>query len=317
MFSSSYLIFAIVAVVIFTLYMSVVHFIAQTKKLNNIKDSTSPGYMEDAEGEENPPFLAQLCEEGLSLLKVDTGNQKELVNLLSRAGIESPYAVTYYLAFSRFVQPILFLVCLFLLFNLSKSSGTLNFLMHLMVILGLFVISLRGNKFYVDNLRQKRQEKIIHSFPEMLDLLLVCIESGLGLDAALNRVCKELRQLHPVIVNELDRMRLELSMLGDRGQALQNMADRTEFVSFKTLISALIQTEKLGTSLTDTLRVLSEEQRTARFYSAEQKAARIPVLITIPLICFIMPAFIMVILGPPIVRVVNQGGIFGQAAPHK
>ena len=134
----------------------------------------------------------------------------------------------------------------------------------------------------------------------------MCIEAGLGLDAAFNRVCKELREMHPEVIAELDRTRLELTMLGDRVVALQNLAERTGTISFRTLVSSLIQTEKFGTSLVDTLRVLSEEQRITRLYSAEQKAARIPVLITIPLILFIMPAFIMIILGPPIVKTMNQ-----------
>ena len=147
----------------------------------------------------------------------------------------------------------------------------------------------------------------------MLDLMLVCIESGLGLDAALNRVCKEMRSMYPPLVAELDRTRLELTMLGDRVIALQNLADRTEITPFRTLVSSLIQTEKFGTSLVETLRVLAEEIRTTRLFSAEQKAARIPVLITIPLILCILPAFIMIIIAPPLVKVMSNGGIFGDS----
>jgi tight adherence protein C len=164
---------------------------------------------------------------------------------------------------------------------------------------------------YVGNLKKKRQQVLLNSFPETLDLLLVCIEAGLGLDAALSRVCRELRGMHPDVVAEFDRTRLELTMLNDRTRALQNLGDRTEVVPFKSLVSSLIQTEQFGTSLVDTLRVLAEEQRLTRLYTAEQKAARIPVLITIPLILFIMPAFIMIIIGPPIIRVMSNGGIFG------
>ena len=238
-------------------------------------------------------------------------NQKDLSMWLSRAGLESPYAPSYYLFFTRIVQPVFLVLGLITLLTQIKGGSLMNALFYV-IITGCFVVmGLRGAKIYVENLRQKRTAKLVSSFPEMLDLLLVCIESGLGLDAALNRVCKELRGIHPTIVSELDRMRLELTMLNDRTQALQNLGERVELVSVKTLVSALIQTEKFGTSLVDTLRVLSEEQRLTRLYTAEQKAARIPVLITIPLIFFIMPAFIMIILGPPIIKVMSQGGIFG------
>jgi len=313
MLSNDYLAFAIIAVVIFTVYMAIMHLLSSANRFKNrISNSVDASFM-DAGAEEIPPAMAQFSEWWLTLLKVDPNTRKDVALKLSRAGIENPYAVSYFLFFSRVFQPVLVVVGLGWLFTSFKGGGTLDILMNLIVALVIVVIGLRGAKLYVDNARQKRLKVLIDSFPETLDLLLVCIESGLGLDAALNRVCKELREIHPVVVSELDRTRLELTMLNDRTQALQNLGERVELVSFKTLVASLIQTEKFGTSLVDTLRVLSEEQRLARLYEAEQKAARIPVLITIPLIICIMPAFIMIIVGPPIVKVMNQGGIFGGA----
>ncbi len=313
MFSPTYLAFAIISVVIFTMYMSVVHLIFFTSKLKHrVKASVAGAYGVETE-EEVPPIFAVFCEWILKQFKINAVS-KEISIWMSRAGIESPYAVSYYIFFTRIMQPIILLLGLFVLYKtFNVAGGILDILIYLIVTICFIIGGLRGAKIYINNLRTKRTEKLISSFPEMLDLLLVCIEAGLGLDAALNRVCKELRAIHPIVVSELDRMRLELTMLNDRTQALQNLSERIDVVAFKTLTAALIQTEKFGTSLVDTLRVLSEEQRLTRLYSAEQKAARIPVLITIPLILCIMPAFIMIIVGPPIVKVISNGGLFGGA----
>lgn len=313
MLSNAYISFAIVAVGIFTAYMALLHMASLFNRFRNRgKGGLDAAFAVDGV-EEEPPASAQFCEWALSLIKIDPATQKEVSIRLSRAGLDSPYATTYFLFFTRIFQPILAIAGMYVLFTSFKGAGILDILMNLIIALVVIVIGMRGASLYVDNARNKRLTVLIDSFPETLDLLLVCIESGLGLDAALNRVCKELREVHPVVVSELDRTRLELTMLNDRSQALQNLADRVDVVSFKTLAAALIQTEKFGTSLVDTLRVLSEEQRLARLYAAEQKAARIPVLITIPLILCIMPAFIMIIIGPPIVKIMNQGGIFGGA----
>lgn len=311
MISNEYLAFAIIAVVVFTVYMAAMHLLSSANRAKmRLKNSVDAAFMTEGV-EEAPPGLAQFCEWGLALLKIDPARRKDTTLALSRAGIDNPYAASYFLFFSHIVQPLLILMGILWVFAAFRQEGALNILANLIAAFIVVVIGLRGAALYVENSRQKRLQVLINSFPETLDLLLVCIESGLGLDAALNRVCKELRDVHPVVVSELDRTRLELTMLNDRSQALQNLADRIDIVAFKTLAAALIQTEKFGTSLVDTLRVLSEEQRLARLYAAEQKAARIPVLITIPLIICIMPAFIMIIVGPPLVKVVNQGGLFG------
>ncbi len=177
----------------------------------------------------------------------------------------------------------------------------------------LVVVGGFGVKLYLSNARQKREKRMQRSFPDALDLLLICVESGLSMDTALGKVCAELRSAHPEMTDELERTRMELSVLNDRTQALQNLAERTNTPGFRSLVSSLIQSEKFGTSLADTLRVLAEEFRGTRLLSAENKAARIPALITVPLIFFIFPAFMLIIMGPPFVRVSQQGGIFGDS----
>ena len=312
MLSNDYIAYAIFAVGVFTFYMAVMHMVRSDQMQSRVRNAADASYMTEST-EEVPPAFPQFCERVLSMLKIDITSQKELSLLLSRAGIISPYAVTYFLFFKWIMQPLILLIGLImLLIVILAGVGDLSDLLQNLILVAAFlVIGANGANLYVKNRKKKRQKILLDSFPEMMDLLLVCIEAGLGLDAALNRVCKELRGMYPDIVSELDRTRLELTMLNDRVVALQNLSDRAEIVAFRTLVSALIQTEKFGTSLVDTLRVLSEEQRLTRIFNAEQKAARIPVLITIPLILFIMPAFIMIIIGPPIIKVHNQGGMFG------
>ena len=304
LFSSNYILFAIIAVGIFTLYMAVMHMLSQTKKTKGGRDVAAIFGQEP-----KMPASAQFCEAVLKRLNLDPNNYKDTTAWLSRAGLMSPYATIYYMFFNRLIQPVLLLGSLWFFSLVMNTNGTLDLLLKLLATLIMVVGGTYGAKLYIQNLRAKRMIVLTDSFPETLDLLLVCIESGLGLDAALNRVCKEMRKLHPVMVSELDRLKLELNMLGDRTQALQNMAERIDTVGFKTLTGALMQTERFGTSLVDTLRVLSEEQRISRIFAAEQKAARIPVLITLPLILCIMPAFIMIILGPPMIKLANQGGL--------
>ena len=121
----------------------------------------------------------------------------------------------------------------------------------------------------------------------------------------------ELGRVHPEITAELNRTRVELSLLNNRSQALQNLGERTNLIAFRYLVAALIQSERFGTSLSDTLRVMAEEYRQKRMIMAEEKAARLPVLMTVPLVFCLMPAFLLIILGPAIIGFL-ESGFFGK-----
>jgi tight adherence protein C len=175
----------------------------------------------------------------------------------------------------------------------------------------LMFVGLFGANLFITNSRQKRQKKLLRSFPDGLDLMVVCVESGLALDAAINRVADELGGAHPLFAKELGKTRLELALLNNRSQALMNFANRVDLVAYRSLVAALIQTEKFGTNLTDTLRVLSTDYRQTRLMLAEEKAGRLPALMAVPLILFLLPALFLIILGPAVVRVKAQGGLFG------
>ncbi len=312
--NADYIIYALIAVGIFTIYMALVHLLRKDKQKSRIQRTAADAFYA-METEERTPAFAVFCQAMVALTGVNVNDQKPLVLSLAQAGKNSPYAVHYFLFFKRIMQPVLLVLGTYLFLQalmtpeLAGSKKALNFMVSLL----LMAIGLFGSSLYLNNSKQRRQAILLRSFPEGLDLLLVCIESGLGLDAALGRVCAEMHSSHPVLAQELERTRIELTVMSDRSVALQNLAERAQIVPFKSLVASLIQTEKFGTSLVETLRVLSEDQRITRLLNAENRAARIPVLITIPLILCILPAFMIIILGPPIVKVIEQGGLFGSA----
>ncbi|MDX2096105.1 MAG: type II secretion system F family protein [Alphaproteobacteria bacterium] len=221
----------------------------------------------------------------------------------AQAGINSPDAPMYYLFFQRIGALGLLLLALILVAGANETNKAL---MYMLAGLMTFV-AVWGPKLYVQNRIDKRKKLLQRAFPDTLDLLLICVESGLALDASLARVCSELGLAYPEMTGELNRTRLELALLNDRARALNNLNERTDLPAFRSLVSALIQSERFGTSLSDTLRVLSEEFRLQRLSIAETKAARLPVLMTVPLIFLLMPAFFLIVLGPAIVKIMHNG----------
>lgn len=309
----------LVAIVTFIGYMALDLFFTKKKTSEDLTDrilgdetsAYTQGYNEPellSIEEKRSPAAASLAV-FLKMIGVDVDKSNEkLRKRFGHAGLSPVNGPVYYLFAQRIVS-ILF-IFFSIPFLMSDEAGT-KFILH--VVCGLLMIGLGlfGPHLFVENAIQKRKKVLQRSFPDALDLLLVCVESGLALDAAINRVCRELGKAHPVITEELNRTRLELTLLNDRTRALMNLGERTDLVPFRSLAAALIQTEKFGTSLTDTLRVLSDDYRQTRLLLAENKANRLPALITIPLITMLMPAFVMVIMGPAIIRVRAQGGLFG------
>ena len=218
-----------------------------------------------------------------------------------RAGYNSPNHPAYFLAYQIFVGPLLIVFGAYLLF-VRQYNGTLDHLMFSIIAIMALIAGALGRKTLMKNSRAKREKKLTNSFPDALDLLLVCVETGLALDGSLARVTRELGKAAPEVTEELNRTRLELSLLNDRQQALLNLAQRTNLAPYKTLVGALLQSERMGTSLTDTLRVLSEDYRMRRLMVAETKAGRLPVLITVPLIFCMLPALFIVILTPAFIQ---------------
>ncbi len=163
----------------------------------------------------------------------------------------------------------------------------------------------------LDRMVERRLRTLRRAFPDALDLLVVCVESGLGLSAAIQRVADELVVSHPELAQELALVNAEVRAGVDRGQALRNLADRTGLDDIRGLVSLLVQTMRFGTSVADALRVYSEEFRDRRMQKAEEEAAKVGTKLIFPLVFCLFPAFFVVAIGPAVIRLV---AVFGQMA---
>jgi tight adherence protein C len=155
-------------------------------------------------------------------------------------------------------------------------------------------------EIYIKNIATRRREILNHVLPEGLDLLTICVEAGLSIDAAFRRVSREMQGSMPELASEFEITAIELTYLPDRQQALENMSERSDSPAMGALVNALRQTEKYGTPLAGSLRILAQEFRLTRASKAEEKGARMPALMTVPLMVFILPTLITVLLAPAI-----------------
>jgi len=193
-----------------------------------------------------------------------------------------------------------FFVSLYIFLFLSPGGSNEQFLFVLFsVSLFIFFVSDR----FVHWNRKKRLKRLDRGLPDCLDLLVICAEAGLSLDAGLKRVAEEFIDSVPELAEELLLASVELSFLPNRRQALVNLALRADTPAFRGVTTALIQTEKYGTPLAQALRTLSNEFRETRLLDAEEKAARLPAILTVPMICFILPALFIVLAGPAFIKV--------------
>jgi len=152
------------------------------------------------------------------------------------------------------------------------------------------------------NIIERRQQSIQRAFPDALDLLLICVESGMSVEAGFSRVAAEVGSQSPELAEEMGLVTAELSFLPDRTQAYENLAIRTDLPGVKAVTTSLIQAERYGTPIGTALRVMAEENRSMRMQAAEKKAAALPAQLTVPMIVFFLPVLFMVILGPAAIR---------------
>ncbi len=163
---------------------------------------------------------------------------------------------------------------------------------------GALIMSYKAPDLFIDNKVKKRSDAIRKGLPDALDLLVICAEAGLTVDAAFGRVARELGRAYPELGEEFALTAIELGFLTERRMAFENLASRVDLEAVRGVVTTMIQTEKYGTPLASALRVLSAEFRNERMMRAEEKAARLPAIMTVPLILFILPVLFVVILGP-------------------
>jgi tight adherence protein C len=223
--------------------------------------------------------------------------------MLARAGIRSADAMVGYL-FAR--------LCLPSIFGIAVLAD--GYLLHLMPIppqfrllpaLAAVLFGFYAPKIYLTNAARKRAKQLQLALPDGLDLMVICAEAGLSLDSTLMRVSRELAASWPEFAEELAITAAELTFLPDRRLAFDNLNNRTDSDAIRAVVNTLQQTAKFGTPLAQSLRVLSVESRTARMTRAEEKAARLPAMLTVPMIVFILPTLFIVLLGPAVINVMD------------
>ena len=234
----------------------------------------------------------------LSSLKVLQDSQVKTAQIkLMQAGIRSKdYAVA--VIFGRLVLPIVIGGTMAFLVYGTEMFADWTPLKAYGLVAGSAILAYKAPDIYLKNKIQKRSSAIRKGIPDALDLLVICAEAGLTVDAAFGRVSRELGKAYPELGEEFSLTAIELGFLTDRRQAFENLATRIDLDSVRGVVTTMIQTEKYGTPLASALRVLSAEFRNERMMRAEEKAARLPAIMTVPLILFILPTLFVVILGP-------------------
>ncbi|MGF0537702.1 type II secretion system F family protein [Agrobacterium sp. ES01] len=227
------------------------------------------------------------------------------VSKLRAAGYRSQNALNMFL-FARFVLPFIFLALgafwIFVLGNLAEKAFLVRFLA--MIVAGYIGFYLPN--IYISNKVKKRQLSIRRAWPDALDLMLICVESGISIEAAMRRVAEEVAPQSAELAEEMVLTTAELSFLQDRRTALENLGERTQLDGVKNVTQALIQAERYGTPIGQALRVLAQEGRDERMNEAEKKAAALPPKLTVPMILFFLPVLVAVILGPAGIQVADK-----------
>jgi len=220
---------------------------------------------------------------------------------MTMAGFRGPQADVAFLFF-RLVTPIgLFLVATVYLFFLSTLNWPLT--LNIGAMIGAAYLGIKAPEIYLDNLIAKRQKSMARAAPDAMDLLLICVESGMSIELAFRKVSQEIGAQSIALAEELTLTTAELSYLPDRRVAYENLAKRTGVDSLKQIATVLIQAERYGTPLGKALRVVAQEGRDKRMNLAEKKAAALPPKLTVPMILFFLPVLFAVIVTPAAVQV--------------
>ncbi|MGE5512279.1 MAG: type II secretion system F family protein [Bacteroidota bacterium] len=229
---------------------------------------------------------------------------EEIKNKLKMAGMRGQAPLVAYMFF-RLVMPIIVtIVALVYLFFLSHYTYPPLVKFGIAIAAGYMGFYLPN--MFVENLVQRRQQSITQSFPDALDMLLICVQAGMSIEAAFGKVAKEVTSQSIELAEEFSLTTAELSYLQDRRQAFDNLGKRTGIAGIKAVATALIQAERYGTPVSQALRVMAKENRDMRMSEAEKKAAALPPKLTVPMIVFFLPVLFVVILGPAALQVLKM-----------
>ncbi len=228
----------------------------------------------------------------------------EIKNKLKMAGMRGQAPLVAYMFF-RLVMPIIVLTAAFFyVFWVAKLDYPP--LVKAGMAIGAGYLGFYLPNMFVENLVQRRQQAVSQAFPDALDMLLICVQAGMSIEAAFGKVAKEVASQSLELAEEFSLTTAELSYLQDRRQAFDNLGKRTGVVTIKAVATALIQAERYGTPVSQALRVMAKESREMRMSEAEKKAAALPPKLTVPMIVFFLPVLFIVILGPAALQVLKM-----------
>lgn len=223
---------------------------------------------------------------------------------LEQAGLRGPRPLTIFY-FCRFALPFMFSLTVFVFIFFVNDFGLSANMKYGTIIFGL-AVGFYAPNLYVGNIAAKRQQSIMKAFPDALDMMLICVESGMSIEMAFAKVGAEIGTASIELAEELQLTTAELSYLQERRLAYENLARRTGHEGVKAVTMALVQAERYGTPLGDALRVMAKENRDMRMSAAEKKAAALPAQLTVPMILFFLPVLFLVVLGPAVIKVMRM-----------
>ena len=249
--------------------------------------------------QDSSPFRAIVEKLNLRTLLEDP----KVVDKLAMAGYRGPKPVSTFYFFRMAMPFVLGAIAGFYLFVMHITSWPLQ--VRVLATVGAFVAGYYAPNMYISNKAAKRRESIISSFPDALDLMLICVEAGMSIEAALQKVAGEIGTNSIELAEELSLLVAELSYLPERRMAYEGLTRRINHPGIKSVCTAMIQAEKYGTPLGTALRVMAKENRELRLSAAEKKAAALPAQLTVPMILFFLPVLFLIILGPVILRLTD------------
>lgn len=274
----------------------------RVKALNERRDELKAGIVK-ASGKKRQSLVrktdqTEKVKDTLKNMKVLQQSQVEMIQQkLAWAGIRNKELAVYVIG-ARLILPIVLGLAVFVVVYWLDFFPKWGDMKRYGALVTALALGYKGPEIYLKNITNKRTDAIRKGLPDALDLLVICAEAGLTVDAAFNRVAKELGRAYPELGDEFALTAIELSFLTERKMAFDNLAYRVNLEAVKGVVTTMVQTERYGTPLASALRVLSAEFRNERMMRAEEKAARLPAIMTIPLILFILPVLFIVILGP-------------------
>ena len=275
--------------------------IRRVKALNERREQLKAGIVASTNKRKKLTNRNQAADRVRSILTqfkmVQDDQLKKTQQKLMQAGIRTK-DLAFFIIFARFVLPVILGIGAVLMLYVFGFEPQWSPLRRYMTVAGILVASYKAPDVWLKNKVTKRSHAIRKGLPDALDLLVICAEAGLTVDAAFGRVSKELGKAYPELGDEFGLTAIELGFLNERRQAFENLANRVDLEAVRGVVTTMIQTEKYGTPLASALRVLSAEFRHQRMMRAEEKAARLPAIMTVPLILFILPTLFVVILGP-------------------